>query len=48
MLLVDLMVFYGNYFDYTNFKWIEIKEFYKGTLWLLLVLIHDYSDFLCE
>lgn len=48
ILLVDLMIFYKDVFSIDFVVKEEMKLFYKGTLRILLVLIHDFSDFLSE
>lgn len=47
-LIVDLMIFYKEVCTSGSLNNPEMKLFYKGTLRLLLVLLHDFPDFLCE
>ena len=48
MLISDLIVFYKEVFTPRSMTTPEMKSFYKGTLRLLLVLLHDFPDFLCQ
>lgn len=42
------MIFYKNIFCVNFLSNEEMKKFYKGTLRILLILIHDFPDFLSE
>lgn len=48
ILITDLMIFYRDIFVVDFMKNEEMRAFYKGSLRVLLVLIHDFPDFLCE
>ena len=48
ILITDLMIFYKDVFTVDFMKNEEMRAFYKGSLRVLLVLIHDFPDFLCE
>lgn len=47
-LILDLLIFYKEVFNVRQLNTPEMKNFYKGTLRLLLVLLHDFPDFLCN
>ena len=47
-LILDLLIFYKEVFNVRQLNNPEMKQFYKGTLRLLLVLLHDFPDFLCN
>ena len=47
-LIQDLIIFYKEVFTAKSMNTPEMKQFYKGTLRLLLVLLHDFPDFLCS
>lgn len=47
-LILDLIIFYKEVFTTKSMNTSEMKMFYKGTLRLLLVLLHDFPDFLCH
>lgn len=42
------MIFYRDIFSINYLNNEEMKMFYKGTLRILLILIHDFHDFLSE
>jgi len=42
------MIFYKEVFTIKSLNTPEMKAFYQGTLVLLLVLLHDFPDFLCD
>lgn len=48
ILLIDLMNYYRDIFALSHLQLEETRMFYMGTLRLLLVLIHDFPDFLSE
>ena len=43
-----MIIFYKEVFTTKSMNTSEMKMFYKGTLRLLLVLLHDFPDFLCH
>ncbi len=47
-LIIDIMVFIRDVFSFDTPVTEEMQMFYKGVLRLLLVLIHDFPDYLCE
>jgi CCR4-NOT transcription complex subunit 1 len=47
-LIIDIMVFVRDIFTSEGPISEEMQFFYKGVLRLLLVLIHDFPDYLCE
>lgn len=47
-MILDLIIFYKEVFTTKCMQTPEMKQFYKGTLRLLLVLLHDFPDFLCH
>lgn len=48
ILLIDLMNFYKDIFTVNMLEREEMRRFFIGTLRILLVLIHDFPDFLSD
>lgn len=48
ILIIDLMMFIRDVFTLNSKNKVEMELFYKGILKLLLILLFNYQDYLCE